>query len=75
MSEIQTNIDEKVESTLSIHDLLYLFRQKWYWFVISLAFFFCVGVVYLMKTAPMYTRTDALLIKDDKKGTSVAAEM
>ncbi|MDE6486634.1 MAG: polysaccharide biosynthesis tyrosine autokinase [Muribaculaceae bacterium] len=75
MSEIQTNIDEKVESTLSIHDLLYLFRQKWYWFVISLAFFFCVGVVYLMKTAPMYTRTAALLIKDDKKGTSVAAEM
>lgn len=75
MSEAQTNPDENVESTLSIHDLFYLFRQKWYWFVVSLAFFFCVGVIYLMKTAPMYTRTAALLIKDDKKGTSVAAEM
>lgn len=66
---------EEAENTMSIQDLLYIFRQKWYWFVISLAFFFCVGVVYLMKTAPMYTRTASLLIKDDKKGGSAATEM
>lgn len=75
MADIQSVQNENTETTLSIHDLLYLFRQKWYWFVVSLAFFFSIGVVYLMKTAPTYTRTASLLIKDDKKGSSTAAEL
>ena len=65
---------EEEESSLSIQDLLYLYRQKWYWFVISVFVFFCIGVVYLAKTVPMYTRTAELLIKEDRKGASSAAD-
>jgi len=73
MADTQQPVSNDTENALSIQDLLYIFRQRWYWFVISLVFFFSVGVLYLMRTTPMYTRTASLLIKDDKKGSSTTA--
>lgn len=75
MSDIQkTTVNEEEESMLSVQDLLYLYRQKWYWFLISVVVFLCLGVLYLAKTVPMYTRTAELLIKEDRKGASSAAD-
>ena len=75
MTDTQTLTDEASESTLTLSDIFYLFRRKWYWFATSIVIFACIGVLYLMVTPPMYTRTASLLIKNDRKGSSVAAEM
>lgn len=39
----QTGVDEHAEIVISINDLLFIFRKKWHWFVLSLALFFCAG--------------------------------
>lgn len=56
--------------SINIKDLLYLFANKWYWFLISIVF--CVGIAYIhiLRTTPVYTRSASILIKDDGKGQS-----
>ena len=71
----QTGVDEHAEIVISINDLLFIFRKKWHWFVLSLALFFCAGGLYLMVTAPTYTRMAALLIKDERQGSSTATDL
>ncbi len=58
-------------SSFSIAEVLNSFVTHWYWFIISLVI--CLGVAwyYLATTAPLYTRTAMLLIKDESKGASV----
>ena len=48
--------------------------KKWYWFVISIILFVGVGVLYIMKTSPVYQRTATILVKDSRKGSG-ATEM
>ncbi len=51
-----------------------MFAPKWYWFLISLLAALCAAVLYLMSTPAVYTRTAAILVKDDsKKGPSGGA--
>lgn len=46
---------------------LFLFLSRWYWFVLSVAVALGIAVFYLYSTAPVYTRSTQLLIKDDDK--------
>lgn len=56
---------------LTLKSIVAFAVSKWYWFVISLAVTMSAAVVYLMMTAPEYTRTASLLIKnEDKNGTA-----
>ncbi len=63
-------ISRQQNDTINIKDLLYLFANKWYWFLISIVF--CVGIayMYILRTTPVYTRSASILIKDDGKGQS-----
>lgn len=64
------------EDFLRIQDLLGLCLGKWWWFVISLGVTLSVAVLYLMMTPSVYTRSAAVMIKDNSKGgsASVGAE-
>lgn len=58
---------------LRLSDLLYLCLAKWKWFVLSLVLTCGIAVFYLLRTPPVYTRTAAVLIKEDSKGKSVSS--
>jgi len=73
---IQNNITSKAKPAddfLRIQDLLSLCLGKWYWFVVSLAITVCAAVIYLLTTPPVYTRSAAVLIKEDTKGKGGSA--
>ena len=53
---------------LNLKSIVALLISKWYWFVISLAITVSLGVVQIMRTTPLYTRSASILIRDDSKG-------
>lgn len=56
------------QRTVSLTTLLERSLKKWYWFVISVFVFLCVGVFYLLSTSPVYHREATVLIKDARRG-------
>ncbi|WP_165153906.1 polysaccharide biosynthesis tyrosine autokinase [Parabacteroides sp. ZJ-118] len=62
-------------SQVQISDILFITLKKWYWILASLTI--CVGgaYLYLLRSQPTYTRTAAIVIKDDSKGKSASAEL
>ena len=54
-------------SSVNVRDLCYLCLSRWYLFVISLLFTLGIAVLVIKRTAPLYTRSAAILIKDDTK--------
>lgn len=64
-----TTYSEPVEtSAFSIHDLLRMMLDNWYWFVLSV--FLCMGCAYLYvaSSQKIYNRTATILVKDSRKG-------
>lgn len=47
-----------------------MYAPKWYWFAVSLFIALAIAVLYLLSTPPIYTRTAAILIKDNSKSNS-----
>lgn len=60
-------------NALSLKSISAFAMSKWYWFVISLIITLSAATYYLMKTTPLYTRTAALLIKNDDKSTEMTS--
>lgn len=58
-------------SEISMTDILYICLGNWKWFILSVVLCVSVGVFYLLRTAPVYTRTASVLIKEDSKGSSI----
>jgi capsular exopolysaccharide synthesis family protein len=54
-------------SSVNVRDLCYLCLSRWYLFVISLLLTLGIAVFVIKRTAPLYTRSAAILIKDDTK--------
>lgn len=52
-----------------------MFIPKWYWFAGSLFMTLAVAVLYLLSTPPIYTRTAAILVKDNSKNNSSTSSM
>lgn len=76
MTTVQRNTPgQSPQDFICIQDLFYLCLGKWHWFVISLAACLGIGVCYLLTTEPIYIRSASILIKDDSKGKSTAADM
>lgn len=50
-------------------------RSQWYWFAISLFITLTIAVLYLLSTPPIYTRTAAILVKDNSKSSSSTGAM
>lgn len=52
-----------------------MYAPKWYWFAVSLFIALAIAVLYLLSTPPIYTRTAAILIKDNSKSNSSTSAM
>lgn len=55
---------------IRIQDLWGMFVPKWYWFAGSLFVTLTIAALYLLSTPPIYTRTAAILVKDNSKSNS-----
>lgn len=60
---------------IRIQDLWGMFVPKWYWFAGSLFITLTVAALYLLSTPPIYTRTAAILVKDNSKSNSSTSAM
>ena len=60
------------QSEVSMSDLFYICLGNWKWFVLSVVLCLTASILYLLRTAPVYTRTASVLIKQDSKGHSVS---
>lgn len=60
---------------IRIQDLWGMFVPKWHWFAISLFITLAVAMLYLLSTPPIYTRTAAILVKDNSNSSSSTGAM
>lgn len=60
---------------VKISDVIFTTLKRWPWILLSLAVCMGLAVLYLMRTAPVYTRTASMVIKDESKGNSVSSEV
>jgi len=58
-----------------IMELLFLCLAKWKWFLLSVVVCLGLASLHILRTAPVYTRSATLLIKDDKKGNAIASDI
>lgn len=70
MIEKKTPAGKPADDFIRIQDLWNMFVPKWYWFAISLFITLTIAVLYLLSTPPIYTRTAAILVKDNSKSSS-----
>lgn len=75
MTEKRTTAGKPADDFIRIQDLWGMFVPKWYWFAISLFVTLAVASLYLLCTPPIYTRTAAILVKDDSKSGTASGKM
>ena len=75
MVEKKTPVGKPADDFIRIQDLWSMFVPKWYWFAISLFITLPIAVLYLLSTPPIYTRTAAILVKDNSKSSSSTSAM
>lgn len=75
MVEKKTPVGKPADDFIRIQDLWSMFVPKWYWFAISLFITLTIAVLYLLSTPPIYTRTAAILVKDNSKSGSSTGAM
>lgn len=75
MVEKKTPVGKHADDFIRIQDLWSMFVPKWYWFAISLFITLTIAVLYLLSTPPIYTRTAAILVKDNSKSSSSTSAM
>lgn len=73
MIENRTSVGKSAEDFIRLQDLWGMFFQKWYWFALSLFVALATASLYLLSTPNVYTRTAAILVKDDSKNNSSAS--
>ncbi len=62
-------------SSIPLSDIIFRTLHYWQWLLLSVVVCVGLGVVYLLRTPNVYTQTASLLVKDDSKGKSSAADM
>ena len=75
MVEKKTPVGKPADDFIRIQDLWSMFVPKWYWFATSLFITLTIAVLYLLSTPPIYTRTAAILVKDNSKSSSSTSAM
>jgi hypothetical protein len=56
------------DNEIDIRDLVYIFLDKWYLFVISLIILTSLGYLYLKTQTPLYETKATVLVKTDQSG-------
>lgn len=75
MIEKKAAAGKPADDFIRIQDLWGLFVPKWHWFVLSLFVTMSVAVLRLMSTPSIYTRSAAILVKDDSNSGSSGGAM
>lgn len=77
MAENINNVEEQSSNGVDLQDILFHCLRKWYWFVLSVLLCVSLGVLQILRTTPVYTRTATLLIKntDSKSRGSVEQQL
>lgn len=70
MTENKTAAGKPADDFIRIQDLWGLFLPRWRWFVLSIIVTMTAAMLYLMSTPSIYTRSAAILVKDDSKSGS-----
>ena len=66
----ETAVGKPADDFIRIQDLWGMFVPRWHWFALSLFAALAVAAFYLLSTPNIYTRTAAILVKDDTKSGS-----
>ena len=56
------------EEVFSLKDFFASCLRQWKWFLLSIVFFCGIGVFYILRQQPVYSRSMSILIKDQKRG-------
>lgn len=75
MTEKKRTVGKPADDFIRIQDLWGMFIPKWYWFLLSLLVALTVAALYLLSTPPVYTRSAAILVKDDSKSGAATGSM
>ena len=62
--------DSPKENVITLRDIVELFLNNWYWFVISAVLCVAAAWIYLSAISPVYQRTAVMLVKSDNQSTS-----
>ena len=68
MTEKRTTASKPADDFIRIQDLWGIFMPRWRWLALSLFVTLATAALYLLRTPNIYTRTAAILVKDDSKG-------
>lgn len=68
MTEKKTTVGKPADDFIRIQDLWGMFVPRWRWFTLSLFVALAVAALHILSTPNIYTRTAAILVKDDSKG-------
>ena len=63
--------NEQEEELFSLQDFFKLCLSKWKWFFVSLVVIIGLGVLYILRKEPVYTRSMEVLVKDQDEGGGV----
>lgn len=75
MTKKKANAGKPADDFIRIQDLWGMFVPKWHWFAVSLFVTLSVAALYLLSTPLIYTRTAAILVKDDSKSSATTGGM
>ena len=66
---------KQTDKTLSVRDILSICLGNWKWMLVSLAVCMLAATYYCIKTVPVYQRSASVLIKEDRKGSTVQGDV
>lgn len=66
-NEERVNVEQE-EQLFSLKDFYVQCLNQWKWFVISIIFFGTLGVVFILRKEPVYSRMEEILVKDQQTG-------
>jgi len=61
------------KDSINITELLHFYRSKWYWFIISFIIVYSFAILYLLTSAPIYSRSASLMVKENSDSQSAIA--
>lgn len=73
--EISEKNYSEQEPSVNYRELIFKYLNYWPWFVGSVVACVAVAFLYLKMTTPVYNVSAAIMIKDEKKGGTMASEM
>ena len=66
---------KQTDKTLSVRDVFALCLGNWKWMLVSLAVCMLAATYYCIKTVPVYSRSASVLIKEDRKSSSLQGDV